>query len=117
MEAGALLVDLDTAIVAAEVVTVAAARTTMGGEDITPAQEADTDRIAVPSLQDDATTLGPELVHLPWSLLSKEGVGVLVLVPGLDHLVTITGVALTRALDRPRWWLRLYLCKIPFRLP
>ncbi len=91
----------------------------MEGEDITPPQEADTDRIAVPSLQDDATTLGPELVHLPWWLLSKEGVGVgvLVLVPGLDHLVTITGVPLTRALDRPRWWLRLYLCKIPFHLP
>jgi len=116
-EVGALAVDLDTDIVVVGVVTVAAAHITMENEDITPAQEAVTDRTAVPSLQGDTTTPVIDLGRLPWLWPSSQGVGALAPVPGLDHLVIITGAALTRTPGRPRWWLRLCLCKTPFRLP
>jgi len=103
MEAGTLAVDLDTDIVVAEVVTVAAAHTTMEDEDITPAQEAVIDRTAVPCLRGDATTPITEIVRVPWSWRSTECVGALAPVPGLDHLVIIMGIALTRAPDRLPW--------------
>jgi len=70
MVAGALLVDLDTDtdILAVEVTIAAAARTIMTGEGTTPVHEADTDHIAhiaIPTLQDNATTHDPGLIRLP----------------------------------------------------